>query len=654
MSTVQMVKQPYVMAAFGRQNPLPDLHNVSYVHSQVVWDDSLTEDEVRYYRYGRVNSILPYAEQNGYQRDKKQAMMDTVVLQNQHVKAEFLPWMGGRLSSLEVDGKEMLSRNPVIQPCNLAIRNAWCSGGVEWNVSIRGHNMLTCEDLFTELITLQDGTAGVRFYEYERIRGIVYRIEAYLPKDSRFLFVQVHIENPRGNGEVPMYWWSNIAVPEEEGTRVITPADTGVISLYEAGKYRMFRHQMPEYEKMDLSRPCEIAYSVDVFFDLLKDHRPYITALGKDHTGLVQCSTARQLGRKLFVWGMGQGGRHWQEFLSDGKTSYIEIQAGITKTQQEHIPMPDGAVWEWLEAYGRMDCDVDALSFDEAKAACESVLDQMLPQEDLDKEFTNRGRMMAAAQGQLVRMGSGWGALANEMRLSKNQSMISDVCRFPADTLGKLQEQWKHLLFENVLPEPEQMDFPESYMIGAEWKTLLENAPQNALTAYYLGVMFHRDGAYRDSEACFEKSIALRENAPSYRALARLDAMNQREESCIRHYRAALRLIGNCVPLQLEYAQTLLQFDRCTELSDYLSKLPAEVLSLPRFQYLKACACAQLGQYDDALEIMQKPLIIADMREGELSLSDLWFRVWEKKENITREECEKCHPLPRVLDFRMH
>ena len=236
MSTVSLIKKTFSLAALGPEDPLPDMNNVDYVHSTVVWDDSLTGEDTRYMRYGRVSSILPYLDQDGYTRDRENVMKDTVVLENPFVCAEFLPWMGGRMRSLICSGREMLHVNPVIQPCNLALRNAWCSGGVEWNVSVRGHNMLTNEPLFTELLRLEDGTAGVRFYEYERIRGIVYRLEAYLPPMSRFLFVQAHIENPEGNGEKPMYWWSNIAVPETKGTRVIAPADTAILSLYDVSK----------------------------------------------------------------------------------------------------------------------------------------------------------------------------------------------------------------------------------------------------------------------------------------------------------------------------------------------------------------------------------------------------------------------------------
>ncbi len=654
MSSVELRKQLYNMAEFGKPDYLPDLHNVSYVHSTVVWDDSLTEEDTRYMRYGRVSSILPYANQSGYTRKKKDTPMDAVILQNEHVRAEFLPWMGGRMWSLEADGRELLSKNPVVQPCNLALRNAWCSGGVEWNVSIRGHNMLTCETLFTELLNLEDGTAGVRFYEFERLRGIVYRVEAYLPPESRFLYVQATIENPVGNGEVPMYWWSNIAVPEEKGTRIIVPADTAILSLYDAGQYRMLRRELPVYEDMDLTRPCDINRSVDVFFDIRENERPFIAALQSDHTGLVQCSTARQLGRKLFVWGMGAGGRHWQSFLSDGSTRYVEIQAGIAKTQQDHIPMPDGAVWRWLEAYGSLTCDVDELEYAEASAKCRDILEAALPYDRLTGELNGRGALISRTNGKIVVRGSGWGALENERRAADGICPISAVCRFPQDTIGKEQELWKQLLDCGSFADIEEGEFPLSYIVSEPWKRLLESAPRNAAVCYHLGIISHCGADIEKAKGLFMQSLGYRNNAAAHRALARICLLDGCSADCLSHYDAARRLTPSIPELDLEYAQTLLTLEENDALIDFLTKLPKAESNMPRFRYLRAAALIELGRCKEAENIIAEPLIIPDMREGELSLCELWFKLYMKMEGLTREQAEARHPLPEALDFRMH
>ncbi|MGI6536826.1 MAG: hypothetical protein ACOX22_00395 [Caldicoprobacterales bacterium] len=73
--------------------------------------------------------------------------------------------------------------------------------------------------MFTEELTLEDGTPVLRMYEYERVRGLVFRIEAMLPDDSRYLYVRVRIDNSTDK-DTAVYWWSNIAIDEREDVRV--------------------------------------------------------------------------------------------------------------------------------------------------------------------------------------------------------------------------------------------------------------------------------------------------------------------------------------------------------------------------------------------------------------------------------------------------
>ena len=654
MSIARMEEQCFQLAGFGPESKLPDLNNVAYVHSQVHWDDTLSESDTRWMKYGRVSSILPYLEQNGYGREKKAVLRKVLVLENAFLRAAFLPWMGGRLWSLRAEGRELLSPNPVIQPCNLALRNAWCSGGVEWNVSLRGHNMLTCEPMFAELLRLEDGTAGIRLYEYERLRGIVYRIEAYLPDDSRFLFVKIRIENPEGNGEVPMYWWSNIAVPETPGMRVLAPADTAVLSLYDEGQYRMFRHSLPAYQGMDLSRPCELKRSLDVFYDIPKGKRPFIAAIQEDHTGLVQCSTVRAFGRKLFIWGMGQGGRHWQSFLSDGKTRYVEIQAGITRTQQEHLPMPEGSVWEWLEAYGPLACDTSGLGYAQAAEACGAALASVLPEETLAWEFQERSASLSGREGEPVYTGSGWGALENVRRAAAGLKPLSETLRFPESALDEKQKPWLNLLRTGQWQDASWPSFPAAYLTAKPWADLLHQAPENASASYHLGVMAYASGERADADAHFRQSLRHEKTAPALRALARLELAAGRTEQALSCYREALGLAPEETELTLEYLRTLLSCGREEDVLPLLDAMPSETAVLPRFLQIRTAALIAAGRLDEAEAILRKPLVIPDVREGELSLSEMWFRLWMKKEGLTRPEAEARHPVPEALDFRMH
>ena len=136
--------------AMGEMNPLPDIKNVSYIHAGYQMTDKISEDEKTYLGKGMISTMLPYMMQDNYDRDRKDRNFKAAILENDYIKAVFLPEIGGRLWSLydKKLGKELLYVNPVFQPCDLALRNAWFSGGVEFNVGIKGHNPLTCSPLF--------------------------------------------------------------------------------------------------------------------------------------------------------------------------------------------------------------------------------------------------------------------------------------------------------------------------------------------------------------------------------------------------------------------------------------------------------------------------------------------------------------------------
>ena len=107
--------------------------------------------DVDYPDRGREASILPYRLQDQYDRRRSPRAFKALVVENQHLKATFLPEVGGRLWSLvhKPARQELLYVNPVFQPANLAVRDAWFTGGVEWNISIIGHCPLTCSPLLS-------------------------------------------------------------------------------------------------------------------------------------------------------------------------------------------------------------------------------------------------------------------------------------------------------------------------------------------------------------------------------------------------------------------------------------------------------------------------------------------------------------------------
>ena len=326
-------------ASLGPLNPMPDIKNVSYIHAGYEMTDKVSEEEKKYIGKGMIPTMLPYRLQDGYDREKKPRAFQAAVVENDHVRVVFLPELGGRLYSIydKDERKELLYVNPVFQPGNLGLRNAWFSGGVEFNVGIKGHNPLTCSPVFAAVDQTPEGEV-LRLYEFERIRGVAYSVSAWVREDSPTLYLRCRIEN-RTDETKHMYWWSNIAVPETPGTRVIVPAQQSFLSFYNADHYILDKTAIPMADGVDVSYPAHIPSSRDFFYQIPDESPKWIASANEEGYGLLQCSTRRLFGRKMFVWGMGQGGRHWNEWLSEKGSAYIEIQAGLAHTQLEHIPM---------------------------------------------------------------------------------------------------------------------------------------------------------------------------------------------------------------------------------------------------------------------------------------------------------------------------
>lgn len=660
--------EPYVLpaATLGSENPLPQLDARPDAHAAVPLDPSVPEEEGRYVDYGGRSTCLPYRLQDRYDRNRVPRAFTAVVLENDLLRATFLPEVGGRLWSLvhTPSGRELLEANPVFQPCNLAVRNAWVSGGVEWNIGIIGHTPFTCAPLFAARLRGDDGTPVLRLYEWERLRGTPYQIDAWLPDSSPVLFVRVRIRNPHPH-EIPMYWWSNIAVPETEQTRVLVPAS----SAYHFGYTdRMNSVPIPYHLETDISYPANLNRAMDFFFRIPPGRRPWIAALEADGRGLAQTSTARLRGRKLFLWGRGPGGRRWQEFLSAPGEAYLEIQAGLARTLLECLPMPAGAEWAWLEAYGLLQADpavVHGADWDRAWRAVDAQLDALIPQPALDAEFARSARFADRPPDAVIQHGSGWGALELQRRERDGEPPFCGP-ELPFDVPdASEQAPWLALLDGAFPPAPADGE-PGAWMVQAEWRRKLEAAVQEGgsghwLSWLHLGVMRCDAGDIDGAREAWERSLALEPSAWALRNLAVLAEQAGAAEQAADLWLQAHRLMPGQLQLAIECGQALLAAGKPQAWLDLLPTLPEETRAFGRIRYLQARALLAVGEFD-MVEAMLPGLVVPDMREGEVSLSELWFNLHEQR--LARQEgvpvgdalkarVRKEFPPPQDIDFRM-
>ena len=228
----------------GPENPLPSLRNRLKHGPPPKYSDDIPEEDRKYIGYGCDAGPLPHRMQDSYTRRRRVRSFKALVLENDILRATFLIELGGRLWSLyhKPARRELLYLNPVFQPANLAVRDAWFSGGVEWNVGVYGHTPYTCSPLFAARVD-GGGNPILRIYEWDRVRGTPYQMDFSLPDGSPWLFSHVRLVNPN-DAEVPMWWWSNIAVAERPDVRVIVPAEHGLLH----GQGMLLRGDVPVHD----------------------------------------------------------------------------------------------------------------------------------------------------------------------------------------------------------------------------------------------------------------------------------------------------------------------------------------------------------------------------------------------------------------------
>ncbi|MFD0270414.1 DUF5107 domain-containing protein [Streptomyces sp. NPDC127106] len=665
-TTVRRAVLTLPAAPLGPENPLPALGAPAEVHH--VLDErtraGLPRDMARQTGYGQLRSLLPVRILDGYGRQRQEREFEAIVLENAHLRATVLPGLGGRVHSLVhlPSGRELLYRNPVFQPANFALNGAWFSGGIEWNIGATGHTTLSCAPLHAATVPAPDGGVMLRLWEWERLRDLPFQVDLWLPGDSAYLYAGVRIRNPHER-PAPVYWWSNTAVPEDHGTRVLVPADEawhphspeggGGTSVGDERTLR--RIPVPDWQDADRTYPLRSEYAADFFYELDPvggpGARPWIAALDAAGSGLVQTSTDALRGRKLFVWGSGAGGRRWQDWLTEpGSGGYAEIQAGLARTQREHVRLEAGAELSWLEAYGPLTADpaaVHGADWAAARAEAARALEAALPRDRVEEAYAAWRGSADTAPGERLARGSGWGAL--EVVCGGHELPGTP---FAESDLGEEQQPWLELWRSGVLPDPGPAAPPGPGLVAPHWRDMLETAPADPLTEYHLGVAQWHAGDVAQAVRSWERGLPrAAARWPLLRCLAAADMLSADPVRGARRYAEAFADLaqhgrGGAAweaaesALGREAMTALLEAGRPAEARSVWERLRPALREQPRFRLLAALLLAAEGHMAAARRVFEDGFELPDLREGDEILAEVWSCITDR-------------PLPPAYNFRM-
>ncbi|MFE5614574.1 DUF5107 domain-containing protein [Streptomyces sp. NPDC056524] len=645
MTTVRRAVLTLPAAPLGPDNPLPALRTLDgtpTVDARAA--EGLPRDMARQLGYAPLRTVLPVPLRDGYGRERVDTEFDAIVVENDRLRATVLPGLGGRVHSLhhKPTGRELVHRNPVFQPAAFALNGAWFAGGIEWNIGATGHTTLSCAPLHAAIVPSPDGGEMLRLWEWERLRDLPFQVDLWLPEGSDFLHVGVRIRNPHERA-VPVYWWSNTAVPEDR--RILAPADEAWYHGYERGLRRV---PVPRGEDgADHTYPEHGTLPADYFYDLADPQRRWIAAVDDGGAGLVQTSTDLPRGRKLFLWGSSRGGRRWQRWLTEpGAPGYAEIQAGLARTQLEHLKLEGGEEFSWLEAYGPLAAERGAVHGEDwaaARAEVERSLESALPRAAVDAAHEAwRDGPADAEPTTVLGAGSGWGAL--EVLCSGHELPGTP---FPESTLGEEQKPWLELLRTGALPQPAGGDVPGPSLVADHWRDMLETAPAVPLTEYHLGLAQWRAGDLAQAVRSWERG--LRQEGMRWAllyCLAVADRDRGHPARAAERYAEAFGALPAdadevvTAALGRETLTALLEAGRIAGARALRDGLPEAVRARGAFRLLEARLLLAEGRKAEARAVFDEGFEVADLREGAEILGEVWSLLTDE-------------PLPDRYEFRM-
>lgn len=275
---------------------------------------------------------------------------DVVVLENEYLKIEILPEIGGRIYSAldKTTGYDFFYKQHVIKPALIGVLGSWISGGVEfnWPFHHRASGFMPCD---YKLETLPDGSAVCHLSEHDpidRMKGMVSII--LRPGEKRFE-TRMRLYN-RTDTARSFLWWENAAVPVHEKYQIFFPQDVRYVNFH----YLKSRITYPVagdgiFNGIPMNEPRDISYHKNTvpatsYFASASD---YDFFGGYDHAK--QCGVVHigdhhlSPGKKMFTWGYCQLAKSWENALTDTDGQYAELMAGSYSDNQPNF--------SWLEPY---------------------------------------------------------------------------------------------------------------------------------------------------------------------------------------------------------------------------------------------------------------------------------------------------------------
>jgi tetratricopeptide (TPR) repeat protein len=256
----------------------------------------------------------------------------TLNIENEYLRCVVLLDLGGHLYTCtdKVNGQDLFYANTAIKFANIAYRGAWAALGIEFNFPV-SHNWMTVSPVDYATVKHPDGSASIWIGNIDRVYGGQWRVELTLRPKRAVLEQRTSLYN-RSQQRHRFYWWTNAAVRVQDDSRILYPTrytaahgfaevdtwpvdkrgtDNSVVRNHRFGPVSLFSHG---------------------------SHEPFMAIYHPStRSGVAHYSAPIDLpAKKFWSWGSDPDGLDWRVALSDDKSAYVEVQAGLFRNQETY------------------------------------------------------------------------------------------------------------------------------------------------------------------------------------------------------------------------------------------------------------------------------------------------------------------------------
>jgi hypothetical protein len=277
------------------------------------------------------NGVYPYPSFSETSRRPVPKTYRLISLENDYVKAEICPDLGGKILSMyhKASGKNVLYAPEIVKYTRILPRFYFIAGGIEVSFPI-SHSPTQNESLLYSIDKTADRlyvTCGERELRF----GMQYAVEYSLGINDNFLTQRVVMYNPNKQA-YPWMSWSNAALPSAADTRFDFP--NGEVLVHSSVLDTISWEEKGSKTEKDITE-------MTGFFWKTKDVNAFGAYTPSYGSGLYHIANDDAPGIKLWTYGVGED-KEWAMLSSSNRQSYIEIQGGPISDQSIKLLLQPG------------------------------------------------------------------------------------------------------------------------------------------------------------------------------------------------------------------------------------------------------------------------------------------------------------------------